>query len=121
MILSHRHSAPVTASGETLYPALKNELNAVTAVRIFQPGDTRAVELLRKDSRWTVTERSGYAADGAKVRKLLLALAEAKPVEEKTFNPENYPALGVEDTSAATAGGARVEGRCGASWLWLFV
>lgn len=109
MILSHQRTASVTAAGDTLYPALKDELNAVTAVRIYQSGDTRAVELLRKDGQWTVTDRSGYAADGVKVRKLLLALAEAKPVEEKTSNPENYPALGVEDTSAATASGARIE------------
>ena len=51
----------------------------------------------------------GYPADAAKVRKLLLALAEAKPVEEKTSNPANYAALGVEDVSSADATGVRVE------------
>lgn len=109
LFLSHQRTAPVASTGEKLYPALEKELGAVTAVRIYKSGDTRAVELVRKDSQWTVSERSGYPADGTKVRKLLLALAQAKPVEQKTSHPENYPALGVEDTSATTATGARVE------------
>jgi hypothetical protein len=92
-----------------LYPALKSELNSVTAVRIFKAGDVRAVELMRDNGEWSVSEREGYPADAARIRKLLLALADAKTLEQKTSNPENYPALSLEDLSKPNAGGSRVE------------
>lgn len=109
LLLSNQRSPSHQASTATLYPQLREQINSVNAVRLFKAGDARAVELLHKDAGWIVSERNGYPADTAKVRKLLLALAQAKPVEEKTSNPQNYPALGVEDVSGATATGVRVE------------
>jgi hypothetical protein len=98
-------------SGETatLYPDLKKELDAVTAVRIVKAGGTTAVEMKRGAAGWTVSERSNYPADEAKLRKLVTSLAEAKLLEEKTSTAENYPKLGVEDVSNAAAGGIQVE------------
>lgn len=100
-----------TSSGETatLYPDLKQELDAVTAVRIVNAGGATAVEMKRGESGWTVSERSGYPADEAKLRKLVTSLADAKLLEEKTSTAENYPALGVEDISNTAAGGMQVE------------
>jgi hypothetical protein len=100
-----------TSSGEvaTLYPELKKELDAVTAIRIVKAGGATAVEIKRGESGWTVSERSNYPADEAKLRKLVTNLAEAKLLEEKTSTKENYPTLGVEDVSNAAAGGMQVE------------
>lgn len=109
LLLSNQRSSSHREAPAALYPDLKNQINSVSAVRIFKAGDIRAVELSRKDAGWTVSERQGYPADTAKVRRLLLALTQAAPVEEKTSNPENYAALGVEDVSNATATGVRVE------------
>lgn len=92
-----------------LYPALEKELDRVTAVRIFKAGDTKAVELQRSDSGWTVAERSNYPADVAKLRKFVVDLAQAAVLEEKTSNPDNYATLGVEDVSKENATGLRVE------------
>ncbi|MGH8187463.1 MAG: DUF4340 domain-containing protein, partial [Steroidobacteraceae bacterium] len=94
---------------QALYPELKQQLDSVTAVRIFKAGDARAVEMQRKDNGWVVSERSDYPADEPKVRKLLVALADAKLYEEKTSNAEQYKTLGVEDTTAADASGVRIE------------
>jgi Domain of unknown function (DUF4340) len=108
--LAGRQSGSSTADAETaLYPGLKAELDSVTAVRIFKGGDARAVEMQRKDQGWTVSERSDYPADETKLRKLLIALADAKLYEEKTSNPEQYKTLGVQDTTAADASGVRIE------------
>ena len=104
-----RSSTQANSAPELLYPKLQAELNSVTAVSIYKPGDVRAVELTRKDGNWIVTERAGHAADTAKVHRLLRAIAAAKPVEEKTSNPASYAAIGVEDVSDPKAGGARVE------------
>lgn len=101
-------SSPATESA-ALYPDLKEQLDAVTTVRIVKAGGTPGVELKRGDSGWTVSERNNYPADEAKLGKLLTGIAEAKVVEEKTSNPESYATLGVEDIGKSDAGGMQVE------------
>src|SRR5258708_25761455 len=68
----------------------------------------RSVTMHEKDGRWTVAERGDYPADVAKLRKLLLALSDAKIVEEKTSNPANFAVIGVEDPSSPAATGAEI-------------
>jgi hypothetical protein len=107
--LASRQSASGNGTADqALYPELKKQLDAVTAVQIFKPGDTRAVELARKDTAWVVSDRSGYPADEAKLRKLLRGITDAKLYEEKTSNPEQYKSLGVDDLSKAGASGVRI-------------
>jgi hypothetical protein len=107
--LANRQATTPTVESAGLYPQLKDQLDSVTAVRIVKAGGTPAVELKRGDGGWTVSERNGYPADEAKLRKLLSNIAEAKLLEEKTSNPDNYPALGVEDISKPDASGMQVE------------
>jgi hypothetical protein len=110
LLMTRQHGD--TANGDRqplLYPELKGKLDSVDAVRVFKGGDARVVEVTRNGTAWTVADRGGYPADDAKIRKFLIAAADAKRVEEKTSNPENYPAIGVEDVSAATATGHRIE------------
>src|SRR5690606_2321869 len=107
--LASERSASSLDGAKSLYPGLKQTLNDATAVRIHTAGDKLAVEIARKDDAWGVTERHGYPADEAKLRKLLLGIANATVREEKTANPKNYPSLGVEDVSADDASGLRIE------------
>lgn len=107
--LAARHSSSGADEQALLYPDLKQQLSAVQAVRIFKAGEARAVEIVRNDDAWTVTERAGYPADAAKLRKLLRSLADAKLLEEKTSNPESYKSLGVEDVKTPDASGVRIE------------
>lgn len=107
--LANRQTASETHGAEQLlYPELKKQLDTVTAVQIYKPGDALAVELTHKDSTWVINERSGYPADEGKLRKLLRGIADAKLYEEKTSNPEQYKNLGVEDVSKTDAGGVRI-------------
>ena len=55
-----------------------------------------------------MAERGDYPADVSKLRKLLLALSDAKIVEEKTSNPASFPIIGVEDPSSPGATGAEI-------------
>ncbi len=89
-------------------PGLKDELNAISRIVITGPGNTTIATLERGADRWTVAERNGYPADVGRIRKNLLALAEAGIVEEKTANPEFYARLGVQDISSPSAGGLRL-------------
>ncbi len=94
-------------SGSTLLPGLDAALNDVDEVTLVGAGNETIASILRSEQGWTVSEKGGYAADTAKIRDALLALAEARVVEEKTSNPEFYDRLGVEsvetDSSAGTA------------------
>ena len=78
-------------------------------MHIYKAGDARVVELKKQGESWTVSERDNYPADESKVRKLLIAIADAKVFEEKTSNPESYATLGVEDTKGAGATSLRIE------------
>jgi hypothetical protein len=107
--LSGRQTSPPSIESAALFPDLKKELDAVTAVRFVKAGGTPALEVKRGEGGWTVADRHNYPADEAKLRKLIASLTEAKVLEEKTSNPESYKALGVEDISDAAAGGVQLE------------
>ena len=100
------------AAGTLLYPQLEPSLDDVTAIRILGPGATTAVTVKRAKTGWQVVERSGYPADTSRVRTLLLGLAQARTLEQKTSVAANYPSLGVEDlaTPGATGTGVELEG-----------
>jgi len=108
--LAGREGSTGSSAGTgALYPELKEQLNSVSAVNMFKAGDARVVELKKQGDDWTVSERDNYPADDAKVRKLLVALADAKVYEQKTSNPEAYATLGVEDTTSKGATSLRIE------------
>lgn len=91
-----------------LYPGLKAELNDVSEIVIRGPGNQLIATLRQSDKHWMVAERD-YPADVGKIREVLLALAEARIVEEKTSTPELYDRLAVQDIALATARGVQVE------------
>jgi Domain of unknown function (DUF4340) len=105
---SSPHSEQGSAAGEPVLPGLdRGTVNSVTEVRLSKADSTQTT-LKKGAADWSVAER-GYPADSGKVRKLLLELSALNVVEEKTRVPENYPALGVEDTHSSKATGTRVD------------
>jgi hypothetical protein len=102
---SARRNLPREAQGVALLPSLADDMNAVTAVIVRKGSVTPTLSVHLVAGQWSVAERGDYPADVAKLRKLLLALREAKIVEEKTSDPASYAAIGVEDPSqpASTA------------------
>jgi len=85
--------------GKTLLPGFSDVANDATRVKVLTPGGDDDVTLRRIEDRWVVSERDGYPADMGKLRQLMIALAEAEIVEQKTSNPERYDRLGVGDPS----------------------
>ena len=96
------------SAGQLLVPGLADELSDITAIEIVGAGDARLARLERTGEQWTVAEQDGYAAATGKVNSLLIALAEARIVEEKTANPEFHARLGVEAVASAEAMGVQV-------------
>jgi len=55
-----------------------------------------------------VAEQDGYPADVATIREVLVALAEARIIEQKTSDPAFYDRLGVQPLDAADATGTGI-------------
>lgn len=108
--LASQRGLPRSATAQShVLPALGSGINNVNELRIVTAGDKSAVTLKRDEKFWRVMEREGYPADAGKLRKLLIDLGDLTVVEEKTSNPESYAKLGVEDLTAATASGVRLD------------
>jgi Domain of unknown function (DUF4340) len=95
--------------GLPLLPALASDLNTVTSLSVLKGSTTPSVTVHKQGEQWTVAERANYPADVSKLRKLLLALSDAKIREEKTSDPANYSIIGVEDPTKPGATGAQIE------------
>lgn len=100
----NRQSGP---GGDRLLPALEGAVNDVDAL-VIQPAGGPAIRIERGEAAWTVPAHHGYPADAGKVRRLVLALADALVVETKTSNPDYYDRLGVGDASESGTGGTAV-------------
>lgn len=104
--------APQQASltvNTVLLPTLAQQPEQVKALKIVTAGDSTAVELAATADGWVVVNKHRYPAAVAQVQQLLLTLANAQVLEEKTANPEFYARLGVEPVSEPAAGGVRLE------------
>jgi hypothetical protein len=95
-------AAPVRYVDEPAFPALRADPDAVAKVTLTTSDGS--VTLVRETAdRWAALERFGYPVDRAKVRALIVALADMRLIEAKTRLPERYPRLEVEDPAAADA------------------
>lgn len=106
---SSRRNVDSDSRGVNLLPSLTQELNSVTELSVTKGSKTAAVTVHKQGEQWTVAERGNYPADVAKLRKLLLALSEARIREEKTSNPASYAIIGVEDPTLPGAAGAQID------------
>jgi hypothetical protein len=87
---------------EQLFPGLKERIDDTAAITVTDADGTVTVK--RDGERWIVAEKAGYAANTDTLRRVLLAIADARKVEQKTSNPELYDRLGVGDPSREDGG-----------------
>jgi hypothetical protein len=65
---------------------------------------------VRDGDRWTVLEKDGFGADVGNLREVLLAIADARKLEEKTSNPERYSQLGLDGPTAGSGSQIDISG-----------
>lgn len=94
--------------GSAILPGLFEALNDVDSFSVIGAGDKVIATMQRQQDQWVLAERNNYPADLSKIRNVVLALAEAKIIEEKTSNQSLYAKLGVEDVTANEAAGVKV-------------
>ena len=99
--------------GAPILPGLYEALNEVDSLQFAGAGSNVIATLKLQENQWVVVERNNYPADIAKIRSIVLSLAEAKILEQKTSNSELYSKLGVESIEQATAEGMQVTLRYG--------
>jgi len=106
---SNQPASETNAADAPLAPGLRDHVNEVSKVVVSGAGGKALATLVRGDKGWTLAEKGGYAVDSGKLRDLLLKLADAKLVEQKTANKDKYAALGVQDIADADAKGVQLE------------
>jgi hypothetical protein len=109
LYLASERNLPRDVAGAPLLPGLGAGLGGIDTISVRKGATAPAVTLQKAGDRWTLAERDGYPADSAKVRKLLLSLGDAVVTEEKTADPANYAAIGVDDPAAAGASGTGID------------
>jgi hypothetical protein len=107
--LSMRRNAHSDTAAGALYPNLGAQIATLNALTVRKAGPTANVTLHKAADQWVVTERHDYPADFGKLRKLMLALTDAKIVEQKTADPSNYAQIGVDDPGGTNATGTEVD------------
>lgn len=96
-------------NGKLLYPDLKSKINNITSLTVTRAGPENPVEIRKDADSWVVASRDNYPLDIAKLRQLLLQIADAKIVERKTSNPDLYAQLGVQDPAIEGSTGVRLK------------
>ncbi len=86
-----------------LLPELTDHADSIQQVRIFT-ANADTLTLRQMSGTWVSSARDDYAVDIGKLRPLIMALAEARIVEEKTSSPERYEKLGVDDPEGGGKG-----------------
>jgi hypothetical protein len=91
-------------TGRLLLPDLEAVANDVNSVEIYRPDGGDSVTIRRKDEKWIVSAHDDYPADVSKLGRLIVQLADAEILEEKTSNPEHYEKLAVDDPQTGGKG-----------------
>ncbi len=102
-----RTSSTAASSADTpVLPVLQERVNDVKSVVIESSEGT--VTFARSSDGWGLVEKNGYGANGTKVRDLILAMRDARILEEKTSNQARFKKLGLEAPDAEGSSSKRV-------------
>jgi hypothetical protein len=108
ILVSQRSDTGSGAAPGLLVPGLSDRLDDVDSVMVSKAGGEVVATLRRSESGWVVAERNDFPANVTRLRAGLVALAEARRIEQKTANPDFYDRLGVSAIENADASGILV-------------
>ena len=101
--------AQSSVTSARLAPGLEQNINEVNLLRVVKAGSEVVAELKPAEQGWVVASKHDYLAAIGEVRQLLLALASAEIIEQKTAKAEYYDRLGVQDVNGTDATGVRLD------------
>lgn len=94
MLITIQRPTETNTDYSLLFPDLFDKLSYIDTVKIKSSQDE--FTLHKEGEDWFVKERWNYPADFNLVKRALIDISEAKIIERKTANPEQYILLGVE-------------------------
>lgn len=100
-------------------PQLAGKLGELAWIRLTH-GNTKT-DFAEIGGTWTVTEKGNYPAAVAKVRQMLLALADLTLAEPKTERPDLFARLGLDDPKNGHATLVALQNHAGATVAELIV
>ncbi len=100
----------VSGAAALVVPGLAASAEKAAVIEVTGPsgsGGSGGMLRVEKDAEgvWRVLALSGYAAEFAKVRALVLGLSDLAIAERKTAKPENHASLGLKLPAEGDAGG----------------
>jgi len=103
-----------SAGGDLLFPELKSHLNDINVVTITNAEGEITLRRETDDDGtsaaggWIAPDYAGYPVDTGSLRRLLVAMADARKLEQKTSDPGLYERLGVQDPRESGGSGVLV-------------
>jgi hypothetical protein len=113
------HGDVRAGADERALPTLAARLDQIGSVEIRRAGLDLA--FVRDGADWLTAQKDNYPADAAKVRRVVLALADMTLVEPKTAEPRLYPRLAVEDPGKGKSTLVTIKDKSGADIARLIV
>lgn len=107
-LIDRQRNSGGSETDELLFPDLKERLDAVTQVTVTDADGK--VTVAREGDTWVLPGKGGYQANTGALRDLLIAVAEARKIEQKTSNSEYYDRLGLLPPGEGEGTGTLVEG-----------
>lgn len=99
----------VAETGDPLLPGLLDRINEVERVTVRGAGERLVADLARgRDGGWQLRNRWEYPAARGPLRDVLIALGEARRVEQRTAKREQWPRLGLGAIDKPDADGMAV-------------
>lgn len=99
--ITSNKSTKATETSALLFPDLMDRINDVAQVKLSGPDGS--INVVEHDGTWILPEKTGVPAVEAKVRQLIIRIAELEPTEAKTANPDLYSRINVEDSGPGAA------------------
>ncbi len=96
MVLTIQRPSNTNDDEGLLLPGLLEQLGDIDSIQIKSNQDEFTV--YKQGERWLIKERWNFPADFSLVKRALVDLSEAKILERKTADPEQYAMLSVDGT-----------------------
>lgn len=80
-----------------LFPELQNKINDVASIDVKRGGSSESFSIVRTGNTWGLASKGGYPVNIEQVKAAVVGIAQLKPIEAKTSNPELYSKIGVQD------------------------
>jgi hypothetical protein len=104
LILLNQNDDNASGDRAVFAPGLKAIANDASQISIVRSGTDDVTAVRSEGGTWELSSKGNYPADVGKLGQLISDLVDARILEEKTSNPENYARLGVADPGEDGAG-----------------